>query len=199
MATCLQVGRGVVGGGGMAGNYVVQGKQTPKKCRSEEDGRALYPRSFGPDSFCPMLPLTLQRGRAAAPSRPSLTSPCTGWASSWAAQPLCWMRRCGSVGGCEAGRGLRHFLGGWRQGSDSATLALPCCRVACCRTNFVFIAAHMQGIQAHQRFTLTDPALCTADQRYGKSDLGQDAISAFLAAHTCCAECIACGCAGASL
>lgn len=34
-------------------------------------------------------------------------------------------------------------------------------------------------------YLLTDPALCTIDNRYGASDFGQDAMTAFLNNHTC--------------
>lgn len=73
---------------------------------------------------------------------------------------------------------------------------MPTCQVllGCC--------AYAQGIQvggSFEAFILTDPAVCTADQRYGKSDLGAAAISAFLEAHVCGSVCTDCGCSGASL
>ena len=48
-------------------------------------------------------------------------------------------------------------------------------------------------------YQLTDAALCTADWRYGKSDLGPEAISAFMAAHTCGLLCRQAGCSGVRL
>lgn len=68
-----------------------------------------------------------------------------------------------------------------------------------------FSRPHKQGIQHFstaggqgQQFTLTDAAICTADGRYGHSDMGATAISAFLQAHSCSAVCTRCGCMGAS-
>jgi hypothetical protein len=48
-------------------------------------------------------------------------------------------------------------------------------------------------------FTLTDPAICTLDGRYGQTDFGPDAIKNFLSKHSCGALCSEVSCAGLSL
>lgn len=58
----------------------------------------------------------------------------------------------------------------------------------------------LQGVEAlspsKRQYTLTDPALCTADKRFGRADLGSEAIKTYMAAHTCGPLCSKAGCQG---
>lgn len=47
----------------------------------------------------------------------------------------------------------------------------------------------MQGDTYHDGIVLTDPVVCSRDQRFGPSDLGPAGISTFIARHKCTQFC----------
>lgn len=51
-----------------------------------------------------------------------------------------------------------------------------------------------QGLKRGLVYSLTDPALATATKAYGKTDLGEEALAKFRAAHTCGDLCARVGC-----
>ena len=52
----------------------------------------------------------------------------------------------------------------------------------------------LKSVGGRPHYTLTDPAVCSADQRFGKADLGPEAIRNFKQRHTCGGACVRAGC-----
>lgn len=51
------------------------------------------------------------------------------------------------------------------------------------------LVCDLQGVRTHHEYILTDPAICSLDQSFGMTDLGEEGIRSFFANHRCTSLC----------